>query len=101
MLKKPFDLSEALVEYLGWGKASWPQHNISAVKNLNSSDDLAAAEREIKKVVGALNSIRVDWERHTLASGGQEARQIMKQSFPHLSEEALDALEWSFTFNWK
>jgi hypothetical protein len=58
-------------------------------------------ENEVKSLFDELSRIEVDWSVHSLSSAGQMARESMRARRPDLSEEALRALEWKFTFDWR
>jgi hypothetical protein len=95
------DLSKAIVLFLQYGSAKSPR----------ADEDRVIAEfgeskgRELLKRVHAIieeaNAIPVDWSKHTLASAGKLVRDEMHRRYPGLSDDALDALAWKFTFDWR
>ncbi len=56
---------------------------------------------QVQVLLAELDSMQVDWSRHDLGSAGEEARRLMASRHPQLTEEALEALNWTFTFSWR
>jgi hypothetical protein len=46
-------------------------------------------------------AIAIDWNEHSLASAGEHVRATMRARHPDLSPEAIEALVWNFTYNWR
>lgn len=91
------ELSNAVVLYLGYGKAKSPQSNGQAV----IAEFGVALLANVHKLMAELGAIGTDWSNHDLQSAGKMARAEMKNRHPQLSDQALDALEWKFTFDWR
>lgn len=94
------ELGRATILYLGFGHASWPQHDEAGlVREFGErAPVLMEAVRRLREEIGR---VAVDWSAHTLASATDMARSEMKRCHPELSEAALDALAWEFSYNWK
>ncbi|MBL0319044.1 MAG: hypothetical protein IPP74_07125 [Alphaproteobacteria bacterium] len=95
------DLSRALIIFIGYGISSSPTRN-----SIKIIEEFGPAEGErllysIKIVFEEVGRINVDWSKNTLESAGKIARAHVQEIHPDLSEEALQAIEWKFTFDWK
>jgi hypothetical protein len=44
-------------------------------------------------------AIEVDWSTHTLVSATETATTEMHRRHPELSDDAIKALSWSFSYN--
>jgi hypothetical protein len=86
-------LSQAIVHFLGYGSAFAPQRN--------HSEPPALLDLEVEALLQKLSRIEVDWSLHNLVSAGKMARASMQQDYPGLTDAALDALEWKFTYDWR
>src|SRR5262249_33656759 len=97
----PASLSRAIVAWTGWGDAPWPARG---------DDRLIAADGE-EGGAHLLPYVLVPnaWshESHarstarTLSEMGATAADRFRQLHPELSEDAINALEWCYTFDYK
>lgn len=96
-------LSTALLEYLGKGRSSFPRSDADAVVAFATQvgADPDAVLAQVRAITDECMAIRIDWTTRTLVEGGDEARGVMAARHPELSDEALDALRWMFTYNWR
>jgi hypothetical protein len=92
-------LSAAIIAFLGKGESSLPRADDDAISA--SPADRPALVADVRAVVAECLAIDPDWSTHTLAEGGRVARSAMAQRHPELSSEALDALAWAYTYNWR
>ncbi|MDH7973161.1 hypothetical protein QH494_13310 [Sphingomonas sp. AR_OL41] len=91
-MSDPF--SDSIVAYLGYGSFSWPQSNADAIVD-------PLVRHRVCEVLDFAEKLEPDWSHLNLVSAGQWARERLAIQFPHLTDEALDALVWSCTFGWK
>jgi hypothetical protein len=56
---------------------------------------------EVLALLQELGKIEVDWSVHMYDSGCKMAREYMRSHHPQLSEDALNALEWKFSWDWR
>lgn len=101
MKKSDNDLSEALILYVGWKVSRSPRMDASVVAvrfGQSSGDRLLEV---ISKIFQDVNTVSIDWSKETLITAGQIARDYAHHLYPGLSEEALKALEWKYTFDWR
>lgn len=94
-------LSEAIVVWVGWGTSPWPLRDESRVVEL-LGEELASllmpavlrAEREFYQS-DARNVVA------GLAQMGEVAAEQFRRSRPDLSDEAVRALAWCYTYDFK
>ena len=94
-------LSEAVIAYLGKGRSPFPRTDDEAVLTSVPDADAAAVLEKVHALAEECLSIRIDWSTHDLSQGGDEAKREMAARHPELSEDALVALRWAFTYNWR
>ena len=56
---------------------------------------------QVVALVDEVGEIPVEWSQHSLVSAGDMVRTEMHARHPDLSDAALRALAWKFTFNWR
>jgi hypothetical protein len=95
------DLSRAIVLYIGFGSESWPGLREDRVVAAFGEHVAAPLLAQVRALLAELSSLEIDRGVHSLASGGDEARREMARRHPELSEAALDALAWKFSYDWK
>lgn len=95
------ELNQAIIAFLGGGRSAFPTHDGAAVIAAASATDARALLDRLRRVTDECMAIHIDWASHTLVEGGEEARQTMACRHPELSPQALDALKWMFTYNWR
>ena len=95
------DLSNATVLFLGYGRASWPQRDEATLARELGAEKAAALREQIDALCDEMQRIDVDWSTCSLAEAGDDARAAMRLRHPELSDDALDALRWQFTYFWK
>jgi hypothetical protein len=95
------DLSKAIVLFLQYGSARSPRSDVeSVIAEFGRTGGLSILAH-VHSVIEELNSIKVDWQVYSLVSAGKMVRGEMHKRYPELSEDALNALEWKFTFDWR
>ena len=73
---------------------------VEAVSAL-AGDDPETLIARVREIEAETMAVEVDWSTRTLSEGGRVARAAMAERHPELSEAALDALYWAFTYNWR
>lgn len=86
-------LSDAVVAYLDYGDAASWRRRPEAV-----SDDVRPA---VEAIVAEADAVRVEWGDLTLGQAGDVVREQMAARHPELGTEALAALRWKWTFDWR
>lgn len=95
------DLSRAVVEFLGKGRSPFPRTDEDAVLASAGEADGPALLARVRAIVDEMMAIKIDWSARTLAEGGREAEAILAGRHPELGADALEALYWMFTYNWR
>lgn len=95
------ELSEALIIYVGWGSSRAPKSDDSRIIERFGPSKGKSLLEALDVIFHDVNSMPIDWSTHTLVSAGQAARDHAHRKYPDLSDEALKALEWKFTFDWR
>lgn len=93
-------LSRAVVQYLAKGRSSFPRSNEHAVAAL-AGDDAGSMLARVRGIIDEMLAIEIDWSESILSEGARTARATMASQHPELSDEALDALQWMFSFSWR
>ena len=98
---EPSDVSAAVVLFLGFGTEMMPGRLFDRlVSEFGSGRARQLAERVVE-LTNEIARVHVDWSEHTLVSGTALARTEMQKQHPELSDAALDALAWQFSFDWR
>jgi hypothetical protein len=95
------DLSAAVVLFLGFGSASSPrqdQDSLARKFGSKKGDELAS---QVTALIHEMHGIPVDWSAHSLESAGNMVQEKMHVRYHDLSDSALRALTWKFTFDWR
>jgi hypothetical protein len=101
MQNKTNELSDAVVLFLGFGSASSPRRDHARLVQEFGATEAAALESLVVSLLEEVGKIQVDWSAHSLESAGEMARTEMHTRHPDLSDTALRALAWKFTFDWR
>ncbi len=97
-------VNEAIVAYLGQaGSAAYPGKDEVAVIAVATKTDINPVEllAKVHAIDAEFMDIKVDWTSHGLEEGGDEAKRVMAARYSHLNEDALEALRWKFTYDWR
>jgi hypothetical protein len=95
------ELSQALILYLGFETANTPAKDSTAVYRVFGEPRGSRLEAEVRSVLAEMDRLPVDWSTETLETVGELARSAMHALHPALSDSALDALAWRFTWSWR
>jgi hypothetical protein len=55
----------------------------------------------VRGIIDEMMAIEIDWSESSLSEGARTARATMASQHPELSDEALDALHWMFSYSWR
>ena len=95
------ELSNAIILFLGFGSASSPRRDQARLVQEFGTTQGTAIGSQVVALVDELGRFQVDWSRHSLNSAGDLVRTEMHARHPGLSDAALRALAWKFTFDWR
>lgn len=97
------ELSQAIIVYLAKGTSPYPRPDDDAVVAFAADidADAEALVGNVHAIVEECMSIEIDWSTHSLVEGGREAQRVIAERHPEIGADALDALFWMFTYNWR
>jgi hypothetical protein len=95
------ELSEAVVLFLGYGIDSTPARHSAKLVERFGAQRAAILQAQVNALRSEIGSIHIDWKLHTLVTGSDFAQAHMKVHHPELSKEALNALSWEFSWDWR
>ncbi len=95
------ELSAGVLAYLQKGVGASPRTDEAACAAAATTRDPAVLLAEVKALVQESLAVPVDWDSMSLGDAGRHVAAEMAQRHPGLSQEAQDALAWSFTFAWR
>lgn len=94
-------VNPAIVAFLQRGAAASPRADRSAVAALVHDSSGPEVIAEVERLVQETIDVPVEWRNVSLGDAGRAAGAEMLRRHPWLSAEALDALQWAFTFAWR
>ena len=100
MMKINENLSKSVVLFSGYGVESYPGEYPDRVSDAFGELDYGLLG-QVQAVFTELDQLKPDWANCSLQEAGRWAKSQMQLMHPDLSENALDALEWTFTWWWK
>ncbi len=92
------DLSAAIIAYLGYKQAAWPQADWRAVVGAIGRDRAAAVEIPMLGVLAELNEQQPDWRLLGLYGGSEWAVRQVRGRHPDIDDRAAKALVWKFSY---
>jgi len=95
------EFSLAVVRFLGYGRTIHPVEDLTQLVGEFGIETTSKLEPDIRQLLDDLNNLKPDWSVHSLVTAGAWAKEEMSRSHPELNQEALDALEWAFTWWWR
>lgn len=95
------DLSKAVQLYLGYGSASFPQEDAQAVTAEFGPELGASLLWRAQSVLGEAGDLQPDWETQSLTSAKDWAEREIRTRHPGLTDAAVSAIGWAFSYWWK
>src|SRR4051794_2923625 len=93
--------SRAVTVYLSVGRSPTPHGDPEYLAEV-FGDEAKTLLPDVKGLIDEIWSIEVDWTTHTLVSATEMAAAEMRARHPDLSDEAIEALGWFFSYcHWK
>ena len=97
----PSAVNRAVVLFLGFETASSPRADRGRLIQEFGAERAAELESRVASVLDDLGGIQINWSMHSLATAADFAIEQTRARHPELSEEAVRALKWKFTFEWR
>lgn len=101
MFNNQNELRQALVLYLGYGSTPYPVADGAKVVEVYGQQMGAALISDVLKLTDEVNQIKIDWSNVSLEVAGKIVRAEIHNRYPFLGDQALDAIAWKFTFDWR
>ncbi|MGB3411970.1 MAG: hypothetical protein WBA45_12330 [Microthrixaceae bacterium] len=95
------ELSEAVVLWTGFGETSWPVRDEERVVRRFGSEAAATLVSEICSLNDDFYESDAALHETSLAEAGRKAAHRFAVRHPQVSEAAVQALTWCYTFDWK
>jgi hypothetical protein len=92
------ELSHATVLYLRFGSSSHPVRNPDGLTKEFGPSKGSELISQVRALVDESDGINIDWTKHSLKSARDEVLRIMRERHPELTDEAIQALAWRFSF---
>lgn len=94
-------ISEAVVVWSGWGGYSWPHRDddrIRATFGARLAPELVTAVHQLEDDFFKSEAWRTDAD---LTAAGERAAAEFRDGHPEIAEQAVQALAWCYTYDWK
>ena len=95
------DISRAVQLYLGYGSASFPQEDARAVTAAFGPELGANLLWRAQSVLADAGNLQPDWEAMSLTTAKDWAEGQIRGRHPDLSDAAVSAVGWAFSYWWK
>jgi hypothetical protein len=95
------DLSQAVVLCLGYGVALSPICDGVKLIETYGKQKGESLLSDVLKLADETSQISIDWASTSLDAAGIAVHTEMHNRHPYLDSQALDAIAWKFTFDWR
>ncbi|MDF7774754.1 hypothetical protein P1X14_05830 [Sphingomonas sp. AOB5] len=92
------DLGPALISYLGYQRASYPQSDWRAVVDALGMERADAVELPMLDLLARLREMKPDWQALSLYQGSEWAVRELRRASPELDDRASKPLVWLFSY---
>jgi len=94
-------ISNALIVWTGWGRTSWPQRDEKRLAEEFGPEQAHELMPKIQELEDEFYSTDARFLADSLAEMGQIASAQFRGRHPELSDDAVMALAWCYTFDFK
>ena len=98
---EPDNLSRAIVVWSGKGRTARPDRNEQRLVDEFGPETAAALMPHVRVLVDDFYASDASNTVADLHAMGSRAADDFRRSHPEVSDEAVDALVWCYTFDWK
>ncbi|GAA4637784.1 hypothetical protein GCM10023196_093000 [Actinoallomurus vinaceus] len=88
-----------MIVYLSVGRSPFPHADPEHLAEI-FGDEAERLLPYVKELSSEIMTIEIDWSTHTLDSATEMAMTQMRKRHPELSDEAIEALGWSFGYSY-
>ena len=97
----PVQISDAIVAWTGWRSTTWPAREAARVLSLFGEETALALMPAIRRLEDEFYESDASRSVPNLAYMGNVAAERFRRAHPEISEEAIRALAWCYTFDFK
>ena len=94
-------LSVAVVVWTGWGETAWPARDEARLVHQYGTDGAARLMPEIRKLEPDFYASDARFVAADLKAMGDVAAADFRRMHPEISEDAVAALAWCYSFDYK
>jgi len=94
-------ISNAIVVWTGWGYSSWPQRDEQRLIQEFGAERAGVLIHKLQELEEDFYSSNARFVAKDLAEMGQIASEQFRSKHPELAEEAIQALAWCYTYDFK
>ena len=94
-------VSDALVVWHGWGRTSWPHHDEDRVVEMFGKEDAVELLTVLHRLENEFFESDAVHVAPDLTTMGDRAAAEFRHRHPELSDDAVAALRWCYTFTYK
>ena len=94
-------VSDAIVVWTGWGRTSWPRRDEAQLVEHFGADKAPDLMRTVSRLVAEFYESDAHLTVADLVEVGNAAAARFRGSHPELTDDAVDALTWCYTFDYK
>ncbi|MBD3214668.1 MAG: hypothetical protein GF311_18805 [Candidatus Lokiarchaeota archaeon] len=95
------DINRAIVLYVGIEKKSFPMVEEKRVFKEFGPKKGKKLLKYVDQIFHELYNIEIDWNEHSLVSATEFVCEEIAKRYPKLSESAIQALGWDYSYNWR
>ena len=86
---------------LGYGRSAWPCTDEAILSERFGPVRGAVVREAVEEILAVLNAVETDWSALDLPAAAQRAAQQTRERYPFLDAQALAALAWKYSFDWR
>jgi hypothetical protein len=97
----PALVAEAIVVWTGWGRAAWPLRDESVLVDHFGAEAAAELMPLVRELEDDFYSSEARHQAGDLREMGKMATTQFRMKHPDLATEAVEALSWCYTYDYK
>jgi hypothetical protein len=95
------EISQAIVLYIGYGVSLSPINDRNKITDTFGMQKTEELVNKVILIIEEANQVSIDWSQMDLATAGKVVWTAMHNRYPDIEIQALDAIAWKFTFDWR
>lgn len=94
-------VTRAIVVWTGWGRTAWPDRDEAALVAEFGAELALGVLAEVRRLEDRFYSSEASKVAPDLTAMAEQAAAEFRETHPDVGEEAVQALAWSYTFDFK